>query len=170
MDYTKFQISLSKDDQKTALAAAGDIERNTLLASQIAQQAAASRGEIALKGQQLQQQAEEFRNNADYRLQELGIRRSQVTSQNRRMDFDDRRLGVQEKLAGVQEKKLRALAMKQFDADPKNQKDYRDLQKTNPKDADFLMGQRRNAYVEDATGFGLSSGLGSGGIRDSTQY
>jgi hypothetical protein len=44
------------------------------------------------------------------------------------------------------------------------------LQKTNPKDADFVMAQRRNAYVEDATGLGLSSGLGSGGIRDNTQY
>jgi hypothetical protein len=170
MDYTKFQISLKKDDQKTALAAAGDIEKNTLLASQIAQQAAASRGEIALKGQQLEILAQQARDEVRLKSEELGIRRGQVASQNRRMDFDDKRLGIQERLAGVQEKKLRALAMKQFDADPKNQKDYRDLQKTNPKDADFLMGQRRNAYVEDATGFGLSSGLGSSRIRDNTEY
>jgi hypothetical protein len=170
MDYTKFQISLKKQDQGTALQAANDMERNALLASQIAQQAAASRGSIALDGKKLEIMAQQARDEVRLKSEELGIRRSQVTSQNRRMDFDDRRLGVQERLAGVQEKKLRALAMKQFDADSKNQKDYRDLQKTNPKDADFIMGQRRNAYVEDATGFGLSSGLGSSRIRDNTEY
>jgi len=170
MDYTKFQISLKKQDQGTALQAATDMARNEIAAAQLAQQAAASRGDLRLKGIQLQQQAETALADIDYKLKSLGIQGSQVAYQNRRIGVDEKRLEVQERLAGVQEKKLRALAMKQFDADPKNQKDYRDLQKTNPKDADFLMGQRRNAYVEDATGFGLSSGLGSGGIRDNTQY
>jgi hypothetical protein len=170
MDYTKFQISLKKQDQGTALQAANDMVRNEIAAAQLAQAGAASRGEIALKGIQLKQEAEKALADIDFRLKSLGIQGSQVASQNRRIGVDEKRLEVQERLAGVQERKLRALAMKQFDADPKNQKDYRDLQKTNPKDADFLMGQRRNAYVEDATGFGLSSGLGSGGIRDNTQY
>jgi hypothetical protein len=170
MDYTKFQISLKKQDQGTALQAANDMARNEIAAAQLAQAGAASRGEIALKGIQLKQEAEKALADIDFRLKSLGIQGSQVASQNRRIGVDEKRLEVQERLAGVQEKKLRALAMKQFDADPANQKYYRDLQKTNPKDADFLMGQRRNAYVEDATGLGLSSGLGSGGIRDNTEY
>jgi len=174
MDYTKFQISLKKQDQGTALQAANDIARNEIAAAQLAQQAAASRGEIALKGQQLQQQAEEFRNNADYRLQELGIRRSQVTSQNRRMDIYEQDSATRAKALGIKEKQLRLNAEKIFANDPANQKYYRDLQKTNPKDADFLMAKRKSAFIGDyinsGSGLGLGLDSGLGGIRDNTEY
>jgi len=174
MDYTKFQISLKKQDQGTALQAANDIARNEIAAAQLAQQAAASRGEIALKGQQLLQQAEEFRNNADYRLQELGIRRSQVTSQNRRMDIYEQDSATRAKALGIKEKQLRLNAEKIFANDPANQKYYRDLQKTNPKDADFLMAKRKSAFIGDyinsGSGLGLGLDSGLGGIRDNTEY
>jgi hypothetical protein len=160
MDYTKFQISLSKDDQKTARAAAGDIERNTLLASQIAQQAAASRGEIALKGVQLQQQAEDAKATADYRLRELGIKGSQVESQNRRMAIYEKDAATREqankvRLAGVQ----RNLAN---DFDKNNSNKLRDYQKTMPPlQAEQRYKAERNAYVADNVAPYLSGGISS---------
>ena len=166
MDYTKFQISLKKDDQKTALAAAGDIERNTLLATQIAQQAAASRGEIALKGVQLQQQADEALATANYRLKELGIKGSQVTNQNRRMDIEDKRLGILEtqgrtRLAGVV-----ASAADKFDKNNSNLK--RDYLKTMPPlQADRQYRLDRQAYINETIGPYLSGGAG---ISSTSRY
>jgi hypothetical protein len=166
MDYTKFQISLKKDDQKTAFAAAGDIERNTLLASQIAQQAAASRGEIALKGVQLQQQADKLLQDAKYQMGMLGIHGASNALAGRRQDALDKDVATRQQAVGVRDKQLRINAAKIFDADPKNQSYYRDLQKSNPKDADFLMAKRRSAYISDTLGLDSSSG----GIRDNTEY
>ena len=166
MDYTKFQISLEKDDQKTALTAAQDMERNTLLASQIAQQAAASRGEIALKGVQLQQQADKLLQDAKYQMGMLGIHGASNALAGRRQDALDKDVATRQQAVGVRDKQLRINAAKIFDADPKNQSYYRDLQKSNPKDADFLMAKRRSAYISDTLGLDSSSG----GIRDLSDY
>lgn len=166
MDYTKFQISLKKDDQKTALTAAQDMARNELLATQIAQQAAASRGEIALKGVQLQQNAEEAKATMDYRLQELGIRRGQAYSQSRRMDIEDKKLSILEtqgraRLAGVQ----RNLAN---DFDKNNSNKLRDYQKSmGPVQAEQRYKAERNAYVTENMGPYLSGGAG---ISSTSRY
>jgi hypothetical protein len=106
-DFTKFQISLKKDDQKTAVQAAQDMERNSLLASQIAQQAAASRGDIALKGQQLALEATKMAKEGEYQMARLGLLKGQIGAQSRRMDVmaqdaATRKVTAQSKLAGVQ--------------------------------------------------------------------
>jgi hypothetical protein len=172
MDYTKFQISLKKQDQGTALQAANDMERNALLASQIAQQAAASRGSIALDGKKLEIMAQQARDEVRLKSEELGIRKNQVASQNRRMDIYEQDSATRAKALDIKEKQLRLNAEKIFANDPANQKYYRDLQKTNPKDADFLMAKRKSAFIGDyinsGSGLGLDSGLG--GIRDNTEY
>jgi hypothetical protein len=166
MDYTKFQISLKKDDQKTAFAAAGDMQKNALYASQIAEQAATHRGEISLKGQQLELDAKKLAQDAAHQMGLLGVHRESNVLAGRRQDALDKDVATRQQAVGVREKQLRVNAAKIFDADPGNQSYYRDLKKNNPKDADFLMGQKRAAYISDT----LGSSSGSGGIRDLSDY
>lgn len=172
MDYTKFQISLKKDDQKTALTAAQDMERNNLLAAQLREQAAFHGGSIALDGKKLEIMAQTAKDDAQNKLEHLGILRGQVANQSRRMDIYDRDAATRAQAVGVREKQLRLNAEKIFANDPENQKYYRDLQKTNPKDADFLMAKRKSAFIGDYinSGSGLGLDSGSGGIRDLSDY
>ena len=174
MDYTKFQISLKKDDQKTALTAAQDMERNALLASQIAQQAAASRGSIALDGKKLEIMAQQARDEVRLKSEELGIRRGAAASQDRRMGIEDRKLGILEtqgraRLAGVV-----ASAANKFDTTFGHK--LREYQKTMPPlQADRQYRLDRQAYINETIGPYLSGGAGIGGaglsgVRDSTEY
>jgi hypothetical protein len=159
MDYTKFQISLKKQDQGTALQAAQDMARNEIAAAQLAQAGAASRGDLRLKGIQLQQQAEAALSDADFKLKSLGIQGSQVTAQNRRMDIYDRDAATraqanQVRLAGVQ----RNLAN---DFDKNNSNKLREYQKTMPPlQAEQRYKAERNAYVADNMAPYLSGGAG----------
>jgi len=166
MDYTKFQISLEKDDQKTAFAAAGDMQRNAIAAAQLAEQAATHRGEISLRGQQLELEAQKLAQDAKHQMGMLGVYGAQAANQTRMMDIRDKDADTRKQALGIRDKQLRINAAKIFDADPKNQSYYRELQKSNPKYADFLMAKRRSAYIGDT--LGLDSGLG--GIRDLSDY
>jgi hypothetical protein len=166
MDYTKFQISLKKQDQGTALQAANDMERNALLASQIAQQAAASRGSIALDGKKLEIMAQQARDEVRLKSEELGIRRSQVTSQDRRMGIYERDAATREqankaRLAGVQ----RNLAN---DFDKNNSNKLREYEKKmGPLQATQRYNAERNAYVADNMAPYLSGGSG---ISSTSRY
>jgi hypothetical protein len=166
MDYTKFQISLEKDDQKTALTAVQDMRRNALLASQIEQQAAASRGSLALDGVKLRMMADDALATANYRLKELGIKGSQVASQNRRMDIEDKKLGILDtqsrtRLAGVV-----ASAADKFDKNNSGLKrEYE--KKIGPVQADQQYRLDRQAYINETIGPYLSGGAG---ISSTSRY
>jgi hypothetical protein len=166
MDYTKFQISLKKDDQKTALTAAQDMERNALLASQIAQQAAASRGSIALDGKKLEIMAQQARDEVRLKSEELGIRRGAAASQDRRMGIYERDAAIKEqankaRLAGVQ----RNLAN---DFDKNNSNKLREYEKKmGPLQATQRYNAERNAYVADNMAPYLSGGSG---ISSTSRY
>jgi hypothetical protein len=159
-DFTKFQISLKKDDQKTALQAAQDMERNEFLAAQLREQAAFHGGSIALDGKKLEMMAADAKATADYRLRELGIKGSQVESQNRRMAIYEKDAATREqankvRLAGVQ----RNLAN---DFDKNNSNKLRDYQKTMPPlQAEQRYKAERNAYVADNVAPYLSGGISS---------
>jgi hypothetical protein len=166
MDYTKFQISLKKDDQKTALTAAQDMERNNLLAAQLREQAAFHGGSIALDGKKLEIMAQTAKDDAQYKLQHLGILGGQVANQSRRMDIYDRDAATraqanQVRLAGVQ----RNLAN---DFDKNNSNKLREYQKTMPPlQAEQRYKAERNSYVADNVAPYLSGGSG---ISSTSRY
>jgi len=163
-DFTKFQISLKKDDQKTALTAAQDMARNNLLAAQIAEQAAAHGGTIAMEGQRLAIMADEAKNTAEYRLKSLGIQAGAQALSNRKMDVYERDAATREqankaRLAAVQ----RNLAN---DFDKNNANKLREYQKTmGPLQADQRYKAERNAYVTENMGPYLSGGAGKSSTR-----
>jgi hypothetical protein len=165
-DFTKFQISLKKDDQKTALTAAQDMARNNLLAAQIAEQAAAHGGTIAMEGQRLAIMADEAKNTAEYRLKSLGIQAGAQALSNRKMDVYERDAATREqankaRLAAVQ----RNLAN---DFDKNNANKLREYQKTmGPLQADQRYKAERNAYVTENMGPYLSGGAG---ISSTSRY
>jgi hypothetical protein len=159
-DFTKFQISLKKDDQKTALQATLDMERNAIATAQLAEQAAAHRGDIALKGQQLSIEAIKMARESEYQLQRLGILKGQIGAQNRRMDAmaqdaATRKVVAQSKLAGVQ----RNLAN---DFDKNNSGKLREYEKKmGPVQAEQRYKAERNSYVADNMAPYISGGSGA---------
>lgn len=160
-DFTKFQISLKKDDQKTAVQAAQDMERNAIAVAQLAEQAAAHRGEIALRGQQLEMMADDAKATANYRLQELGIRKGQIGAQNRMMGIREQEATTRGKLASVKEGQLRVNASRQFeDKFGGKLKQYEKTMK--PLDAQRRYNLEKQAFIEDTVGPYLSGGSGSG--------
>jgi hypothetical protein len=166
MDYTKFQISLKKDDQKTALTAAQDMERNALLASQIAQQAAASRGSIALDGKKLEIMAQQARDEVRLKSEELGIRRGAAASQDRRMDIYERDATTREQANKVRLANVAASAADKFDKNNSYLK--RDYLKTMPPlQAERQYRLDRQAYINETIGPYLSGGSG---ISSTSRY
>ena len=162
-DFTKFQISLKKDDQKTAVQAAQDMERNAIAVAQLAEQAAAHRGEIALKGVQLEMMAADAKATANYRLQELGIRKGQIGAQNRMMGIREQEATTRGKLASVKEGQLRVNASRQFeDKFGGKLKQYEKTMK--PLDAQRRYNLEKQAFIEDTVGPYLSGGSGSSSI------
>jgi hypothetical protein len=106
-DFTKFQISLSKDDQKTALQATQDMVRNNLMASQLAEQASFHRSDIAVKGQELAIQATKMANEAKYQMGMLGVHGAANNIAGRKLTFLEqdaatRAQTAKARLAGVQ--------------------------------------------------------------------
>jgi hypothetical protein len=166
MDYTKFQISLKKQDQGTALQAAQDMARNEIAAAQLAQAGAASRGDLRLKGIQLQQQAEAALADADYKLKSLGIQGSQVASQNRRMDIYDRDATTRAQANQVRLAGVAASAADKFD---KNNSDLKRgyLKTMGPVQADRQYRLDRQAYINETIGPYLSGGSG---ISSTSRY
>ena len=159
-DFTKFQISLKKDDQKTALTAAQDMERNAIASAQLAEQAAAHRGEIALRGQQLSLEATKIAKEGEYQMARLGLLKGQIGAQNRRMDVMAQDAATRGTLAKVKEGQLRVNAEKLFEEKFGGKlKQYEKTMK--PLDAQRQYKLDKQAFIESTVGPYLSGGSGS---------